>query len=90
MPKHFCDLKNNFTVNQWLDMVNIREETVNSYLSGMQTFTEFTNKTPEQLLNGEDAKQKFSVKAKNRYRDKNLKGSGIIVLPFHSFSMDVK
>lgn len=34
---------------QWLAMVNIRDETTKAYLLGMQAYTEFTGKTPEQL-----------------------------------------
>ncbi|HOW15029.1 hypothetical protein [Methanosarcina sp.] len=59
-------------------MVNICEETVNSCLLRMQTFTGFTGKTEEQLLNEVDTEQDVKVKAGNMSVNKNLKGSGII------------
>ncbi|MDM7918229.1 MAG: hypothetical protein QUS12_03585 [Methanosarcina sp.] len=59
-------------------MVNICEETVNSCLLRMQTFTGFTGKTEEQLLNEVDKEQDVKVKAGNMSVNKNLKGSGII------------
>lgn len=68
------ELKRDFTINQWLEIVNIREETRKSYLLGMQTFTEFTNKTPEQLLNEADKEQDENIKVRNRAVNKHLYG----------------
>ncbi|MCO5382607.1 MAG: tyrosine-type recombinase/integrase [Methanosarcina barkeri] len=67
-------LKQDFTVQQWLEIVNIRENTINSYLLGMQAYTEFTNKNPEQLLNEADKEQDDNIKVRNRAVNKYLYG----------------
>lgn len=68
------DLKTDATINQWLDIVNIRDTTRKSYLLGMQTFTEYTNKDPETLLNEADKEQDANVKARNRAVNKYMYG----------------
>ncbi len=44
------ELRTNSTVRQWLDNVNASKNTERSYLQAMQQYTEFTNKTPDELI----------------------------------------
>lgn len=66
------ELKQNPTITQWIDIINIKPSTINSYLLGMQFYTEFTNKAPEQLLDEADAEQDKGIKARTRSVNKNL------------------
>jgi integrase len=44
------ELRTNIEVRRWLDNVNAAKNTELSYLQAMMQFTEFTNKTPDELL----------------------------------------
>lgn len=68
------DLKRDSTVQQWLSIVNIRSETTKGYLLGLQNYTEFTGKTPEQLLEEADKEQDENIKVRNRAVNKQLFG----------------
>ncbi len=66
------ELKENFTINQWLEIAGIREESKKMYLMGMQTFTEFTDMTPDELLNEADNEQDSNIKFRHRAVNKKL------------------
>jgi hypothetical protein len=44
------ELKDDKTIKDWLSSIKASENTKQTYLEGMQTFTEWVKKTPEQLL----------------------------------------
>jgi len=44
------DLKLDPIVMEWISIINIKQSTIKSYLFGIQVYTDYTNMTPEQLL----------------------------------------
>jgi site-specific recombinase XerD len=45
------ELINDPVISQWIETANVKPNTRNSYLMGMQKYLEFTGLTPEELLN---------------------------------------
>jgi hypothetical protein len=46
----YMELMNDPVISQWIDTVNIKPNTRNSYLMGMQKYIEFTGLTPDELM----------------------------------------
>jgi len=44
------DLCNDAIITEWMDTLNPSDNTRNIYLQGMQEFTDWVNKSPEELL----------------------------------------
>lgn len=68
------ELKEDLIIQQWLDTINIKATTINNYLHGMHVFTEYTKKTPAELLEEADREQDSNIKARNRSVNKYLLG----------------
>lgn len=47
---NYMDLLNDSVISQWIETVNVKPNTVKSYLIGMQKYIEFCNLTPDELL----------------------------------------
>jgi hypothetical protein len=47
----YMELIDDTVISQWIETVNVKPNTRNSYLMGMQKYLEFTGLTPEELLN---------------------------------------
>ena len=50
------ELKDDKITKDWLSAIKASENTKDTYLEGMQAFTEWVKKTPEQLLLEAEAK----------------------------------
>lgn len=68
------DLRNNEIIQQWFDTINIKDTTINNYLHGIHVYTEYTKKTPEELINEADKEQDENIKVRNRTVNKYLAG----------------
>lgn len=55
------ELRNDQLVIQWLDNIN-KPNTINSYLSGLQNFTEWTGKTPDELITEAEEESKLLMR----------------------------
>lgn len=44
------ELEQNSFINEWLTGIKAKKATRETYLQGMQEFTEFTGKTPDRLI----------------------------------------
>lgn len=63
------ELKDDKIIKEWLSAIKASENTKQTYLEGMQTFTEWVKKTPEQLLLEAEAE----VRAGKLMRERNIK-----------------
>jgi site-specific recombinase XerD len=45
------ELQQDSTIEEWFDTINPSDSTIKSYLNALQEYTEFTGKTPEELIN---------------------------------------
>lgn len=63
------ELKKDDMVQEWFDLLNLKQNTKDAYLLSMQTFTEYVNKTPEELVKEAEA----DIKAGKLVRERSIK-----------------
>jgi integrase len=58
-------LKNDLTINQWMETINPKKNTIKAYLIAMQEYTEYTKKSPTELIDEAELEVDNRVKMRN-------------------------
>lgn len=90
----FFELREDTLVINWLDSIS-RPNTRNSYLLGLQTFTEWTGKTPDELITEAEEESKILMRKRNIIKyligfKKHLQDKGLAPLSHKSYMTGVK
>lgn len=68
------ELKKDSYINEWFDAIDPADNTQKHYLSALQFYTEFTGKTPEELISEAEAEIKAGVSSRVRKIKRYLTG----------------
>ncbi|WP_440951482.1 hypothetical protein [Methanococcoides sp. FTZ1] len=68
------ELKEDSIICDWLDTMGAKKNTVSNYLLGMQHYTDYTDKTPLQLLEEAESEIKQGKLMRERIVKKQLVG----------------
>ena len=68
------ELKKDSYINEWFDTIDPADNTQKHYLSALQFYTEFTGKTPEELISEAEAEIKAGVSSRVRKIKRYLTG----------------
>ena len=60
------ELKDETLILDWFDTINASDNTKRNYLTAMQFFTEWTDKTPEELINEAEGEIKSGILPRQR------------------------
>lgn len=58
-------MKNDLTINQWMETINPKKNTIKAYLIAMQEYTEYTKKSPTELIDEAELEADNRVKMRN-------------------------